>query len=54
MPARPKEVRLGGRRRYRKLGAQHKLEIVLVGLRRDRSVRDVCREHGILGRLYYE
>jgi transposase len=29
------------------------LEIVLAGMRGDRSVRDVCREHGIAETLYY-
>ena len=29
-------------------------EIVLAGLRGDRSVRDVCREHGIAETLYYQ
>jgi transposase-like protein len=29
------------------------LEIVLAGLRGDRSVRDVCREHQISEALYY-
>lgn len=33
--------------------AQQKLEIVLAGMRGDRSVRDVCREHGIAETLYY-
>jgi transposase-like protein len=32
---------------------QQKSEIVLAGLRGDRSVRDVCREHGIAEALYY-
>ena len=33
--------------------AQQKLEIVLAGMRGDRTVRDVCREHGIAETLYY-
>ncbi|MDQ3532358.1 MAG: transposase [Actinomycetota bacterium] len=41
-------------RRYRKLTAQQKIEIVLAGLRGDRSVRDVCREHEIAETLYYQ
>lgn len=41
-------------RRYRKFSAQQKLEIVLAGLRGDRSVREVCREHGIAETLYYD
>ena len=48
-----KEKGLSERRRYRKFTAQQKLEIVLAGLRGDRSVREVCREHGISETLYY-
>jgi transposase len=40
-------------RTYRKFTAQRKLEIVLAGLRSDRSVRDVCREAEISENLYY-
>ena len=40
-------------RNYRKFTAQQKLEIVLAGLRGDRSVKDVCREHEIAETLYY-
>lgn len=40
-------------RRYRKFTAQQKLEIVLAGLRGDRSVIEVCREHEIAETLYY-
>jgi transposase len=40
-------------RSRRKWTAEEKLEIVLAGLRQDRSVRDVCREHGISEALYY-
>ena len=40
-------------RKYRKFTASQKLEIVLAGLRGDRSVRDVCREHEIAETLYY-
>ena len=40
-------------RKYRKFTAQQKLEIVLAGLRGERSVRDVCREHEIAETLYY-
>ena len=40
-------------RKYRSWTAQQKLEIVLAGMRGDRSVRDVCREHGIAETLYY-
>ena len=40
-------------RKYRKFSTQRKLEIVLAGLRGDKSVRDVCREHEIAETLYY-
>lgn len=33
--------------------AQQKLETVLAGMRGDRSVRDVCREHDVSEALYY-
>jgi len=52
--ARPKEIELPQQRRYRKFTPQQKLEIVLAGLRGDRSVRDVCREHDIAETLYYD
>jgi transposase-like protein len=38
---------------YGKLTAKQKLEIVLVGLRGERPVRDLCREHEISETLYY-
>ena len=38
---------------YRKFTAKQKVEIVLAGLRGDRSVKDVCREHEIAETLYY-
>ncbi len=41
-------------RKYRKFTAEQKLEIVLAGMRGDRSVRDVCREHEISDTLYYQ
>ena len=47
-----KETRLSEQRKYRSWTAQQKLEIVLPGMRGDRSVRDVCREHGIAETLY--
>ena len=34
-------------RRYRTFSAQQKIEIVLAGLRGDRSIKVVCREHEI-------
>src|SRR5215207_2750251 len=48
-----KEIELAEQRKYRKFTAQQKLEIVLAGLRGDRSVKDVCREHEIAETLYY-
>jgi len=48
-----KETRLSEQGKYRKWTAQQKLEIVLAGLRGDRSVRELCREHGISETLYY-
>ena len=47
------EIGLSEQRKYRSWTAQQKLEIVLAGLKGDRSVRDVCREHGISETLYY-
>lgn len=40
-------------RKYRSWTAKQKLEIVLAGLKGDRTVREVCREHGIAETLYY-
>lgn len=40
-------------RKYRSWTAQQKLEIVLAGLRGDRTVKEVCREHAISETLYY-
>jgi len=40
-------------RKYRTFTAQQKIEIVLAGLRGDRSIKDVCREHEIAETLYY-
>jgi transposase-like protein len=48
-----KEMRLSEQRKYRSWTAQQKLEIVLAGLRGDRSVKEVCRQHGIAETLYY-
>ena len=54
MAARPiKEIELATQRNYRKFTAQQKLEIVVAGLRGDRSVKDLCREHKIAETLYY-
>src|SRR5438094_699770 len=46
-------MRLSEQRRYRSWTAQQKIEIVLAGLRGDRSVKEVCREHAISETLYY-
>ena len=40
-------------RRYRSFSTELKLEIVLAGMRNDRSVKQVCREHEISETLYY-
>jgi transposase len=49
-----KEMRLSEQRKqYRTWTAQQKIEIVLAGLRGDRSVKDVCREHEISDTLFY-
>jgi transposase-like protein len=45
---------LSEQRKYRSWTAQQKLEIVLAGLRGDRSVKEVCREHQISETLYYD
>jgi transposase len=44
---------LSEQRKYRSWTAQQKLEIVLAGMRGDRSVREVCREHAISETLFY-
>jgi transposase-like protein len=41
-------------RKYRQFSPEQKTEIVLAGLRGDRSVREVCREHQIAEILYYQ
>jgi transposase len=48
-----KETRLSEQRKYRSWTAQQKIEIVLAGLCGDRSVKELCREHGIAETLYY-
>ncbi len=48
-----KETGLSVQRKYRSWTGKQKLEIVLAGLKGDRSVRDVCREQGISETLYY-
>ncbi len=42
------------KRKYRQFTPEQKTEIVLAGLRGDRSVRDVCGEHEIAETLYYQ
>ena len=46
-------TRLSEQRKYRSWTAKQKIEIVLAGLRGDRSVKEVCREHEISETLYY-
>ena len=41
------------KKQYRSWTAAQKIEIVLAGLRGDRSTREVCREHEISETLYY-
>jgi transposase len=40
-------------RKYRTFTAQQKIEIVLAGLRGDRTIKEVCRDHQIAEALYY-
>src|SRR3954463_2933899 len=47
------ETGLSEQRKYRSWTAQQKIEIVLAGLRGDRTVKDVCREHDISDTLFY-
>jgi len=42
------------KRKYRTFSPDEKTEIVLAGLRGDRTVRDVCREYEIAETLYYQ
>jgi transposase-like protein len=42
------------KRTFRQFTLEQKTEIVLAGIRADRSVRDVCREHEISEALYYD
>src|SRR5437879_10591536 len=48
-----KETRLSEQRKYRTWTAKQKIAIVLAGLRGDRSVKEVCREHEISDTLFY-
>ena len=42
------------KRKYRTFTPDQKAEIVLAGLRGDRTVRDICREYEIAETLYYQ
>src|SRR2546423_15458478 len=44
---------LSEKKKYRTWTVPQKLEIVLAGLRGDRSVAELCREHQISENLYY-
>ena len=44
---------MGEQRRYRRFTSQQKIEIVIAGMRGDRSIKEVCREHEIAETLYY-
>jgi transposase-like protein len=46
-------VTLSETKKYRTWTVAQKLEIVLAGLRGDRSVAEVCREHEISENLFY-
>ncbi len=48
-----REIELSEQRKYRTWTARQKIAIVLAGLRGDRSVKEVCREHQISDTLYY-
>ena len=44
---------LSQQRKYRTWTAQQKIEIVLAGIRGDRKIKEVCREHEIAETLCY-
>jgi transposase len=48
-----RRIGLSEQRKYRSWTAEQKLAIVLAGLRGDRSVKEVCREHQISDTLFY-
>src|SRR5689334_11607296 len=48
-----RRIGLSEQRKYRSWTAEQKLAIVLAGLRGDRSVTEVCREHQISDTLFY-
>ena len=41
------------RRKYRSFSPYQKLAVVLAGLRGERSVKEICRQHEISETLYY-
>jgi transposase-like protein len=53
MAAHRRRLKLSERKKYRTWTVGQKLEVVLAGLRGDRSVAEVCREHQISENLYY-
>jgi transposase len=48
-----RRILLSEKKKYRTWTVQQKLEIVLAGMRGDRSVAEVCREHQISETLFY-
>jgi transposase len=48
-----RRITLSESKRYRTWTAQQKIEIVLAGMRGDRSIKEVCRDHQIAETLYY-
>lgn len=48
-----RSITLSEKKKYRTWTVQQKLEIVLAGLRGDRSIAELCREHQISENLYY-
>ncbi|MFY9264352.1 MAG: transposase [Solirubrobacterales bacterium] len=45
---------MSDQRKYRKHTPQQKLEVVVAGLRGDKTIREICREHDISENLYYQ
>jgi transposase len=52
-PLKRRRIALSETKKYRAWTVGQKLEIVLTGLRGDRSVAEVCREHQISENLFY-
>ncbi|HJS94077.1 MAG TPA: transposase [Solirubrobacteraceae bacterium] len=48
-----RSITLSEKKQYRTWTVAQKLEIVLAGLRGDRSIAELCREHQISENLYY-